>query len=242
MKNRKKYTILKKRSAILSILLPCFLIFGCARDITPPIAIPVAPHKMESAVPTFTKVNSGIDNTIRVNDKLGSKIREQKEQFKIQQLDISETLKNAEELLNILSVYSCVPDNEIVSVIDGLHKIEIRNLFLEKQNDELEAIRKEQEEILKMTKEDATITYRRLIDKENEADILRDQNDYLGKNLQNKNDEVANLQKILKNKEVDLARANVYKYWVWGLVAAFVLWNIIKNVLMMYNPMTRFRI
>lgn len=240
--NRKKHTLLKKRSIIASILIPCFLIFGCARDITPPVAIPVAPQKTASAVPTFTKVNSGIDDTIVSNNKLGSKIKEQKEQFKIQKLDIEETLNNAEELLIILGEYACVPNDDINEVINGLHKIEARNLFLEKQNDELEAIRKEQEEILKMTKEDATITYKRLIDKENEADILRDQNDYLGKNLQNKNDEVLSLQKTLKDKETALARANVYKYWVWGLVAAFILWNVIKNVLMMYNPMARFRI
>ncbi|MBF0207901.1 MAG: hypothetical protein HQK53_13540 [Oligoflexia bacterium] len=239
--NKKRHTLLKKRLSIASVLIPCFLLFGCARDI-PPVAIPVAPIKRESAAPHFIKVNSGIDSTIKSNTKIGEKIKEQKRELVAQKLTITETITEAEKLLSMLKDYKCVSDIEIINVVDGLHVIETRNLFLEKQNNELEALRYEQEEILKMTKEDATITYRKLLDKENEADALRDQNDYLGKNLKLKNEEAETLKQKVKDVEVKLAKANVYKYWVWGLVGGFLLWTIIKNVLMIYSPMTKFRI
>lgn len=240
--NKKKHTILKKRLSICSVLFPVFLLFGCARDITPPVAIPVAPVQRESVVPHFNKINSGIDTTIKSNLKIENKIKEQHKELSTQQLAILAAIAQADKFKEILLANKCISDIESIDFINNLKSIETRNLFIEKQNKELEELRKEQSEILKMTKEDASITYRKLLDKEQEAISLREQNDYLGKNLIAKNNEVEQLRKDLEREKIKSARATVYKNWVIGLVTSFILWLIVKNVLMMYFPMTKFRI
>lgn len=240
--NKKKHTLLKKRLIICSVLFPIFLIFGCARDITPPVAIPVAPMKKESVVPHFNKISNGIDETIKSNAKIRHKIKEQHKELSTQQLAILEAIAQADKFKEILLSNKCISDIESVNFINNLKSIETRNLFIEKQNAELEELRKEQFEILKMTKEDASITYRKLLDKEQEATSLREQNDYLGKNLVVKSNEVEQLRKDLEKEKIKSARATVYKNWVIGLVTSFILWLIIKNVLMMYFPLTKFRI
>jgi hypothetical protein len=93
-----------------------------------------------------------------------------------------------------------------------------------------------------MTKEDASITYRKLLDKENEASELRSQNKFLANSLNIKNTEVESLKKSLEKEKIKSARATVYKNWVYGLVGGFLLWIVIKNILMIYFPMTKFRI
>jgi hypothetical protein len=240
--NRKKHTKIKRNISFLSILIPCFLIFGCARDVTPPVAIPVAPPIRQSASPQFIKVSKGIDDTIKSNYKIEEKVKQQLQEILNQRINITETITNTEKLKNQLKDYSDISNEGPTNIIDGLRKIEARNLFLEKQNGELSSLQKEQAEILRMTKDDATITYRKLLDKEQEANDLRSQNSFLGKNLLIKNGEVQQLQKDLEKAKIDAAKAKVYKYWVWGLVGGFVLWTIIKNVLMIYMPTSRFRI
>jgi hypothetical protein len=240
--NKKKHTVLKKRLSICSVLFPVFLLFGCARDITPPMAIPVAPIKKESVVPHFNKISVGIDSTIKSNLKIENKIKDQHKELSIQQLAILEAIAQADKFKEILLSNKCISDIESVNFVNNLKSIETRNLFIEKQNIELEELRKEQSEILKMTKEDASITYRKLLDKEQEAISLREQNDYLGKNLIAKNNEVEQLRKDLEKEKIKSAKATVYKNWVIGLATSFILWLIIKNVLMMYFPMTKFRI
>jgi hypothetical protein len=242
MKNNKKHTILKKRLKICSVLFPIFLLFGCSKDITPPVVIPIAPVKIESVVPQFNKISVGIDSTIKSNLKIENKIKDQHKELSIQQLAILEAIAQADKFKEILLVNKCISEIDSINFINNLRSIETRNLFIEKQNIELEELRKEQSEILKMTKEDASITYRKLLDKEQEANSLREQNDYLGKNLIVKSNEVVQLQKDLEKEKIKSAKATVYKNWVIGLVTIFILWLIIKNVLMVYFPMTKFRI
>jgi tetrahydromethanopterin S-methyltransferase subunit B len=240
--NRKKHTIFKKRISILSILIPIFLISGCAKDPTPPVAIPVAPPVKESVVPHLKRVTKGIDDSLESNTKIDSKLKEQKDTVLQQQMTISETIAKTERLKDKIVADEIIKELEVVDIINDLKTMETRNLFLEKQNSELETIRTEQEAILKMTKEDASITYRKLLDKENEANELRSQNKFLANSLNVKNNEVETLKKSLEKEKIKSARATVYKNWVYGLVWGFILWIIIKNILMVYFPMTKFRI
>jgi hypothetical protein len=240
--NKKRHTLLKRRISICSILIPIFLLFGCAKNITPPIAIPVAPPKQESVVPYFDKIDSGIDSTIKSNIKIEDKIKEQHRELSSQQEAIIDAIAQAEKIKEVLTANTTVSEIESTDFINKLRKIEARNLFIEAQNLELEALRKEQAEILKMTKEDASITYRKLLNKEQETNTLREQNEFLSRNLVIKSNEVEQLKKALEKEKIKAAKSSVYRNWIIGIVSSFVLWIIIKNVLMIYFPMTKFRI
>ena len=240
--NRKKHTILKRRIGITALVIPLLLISGCAPKQTPPIAIPIAPVVTESVVPSLQKVSSGIDRGLDTNHQIDTKIKQQQNTVLEQKIVIVETIAKVERLKEKAKAKQLIEEIELIDIINDLNKIQQRNLFLEKQNTELDTIRKDQEAILKMTKEDASITYKKLMDKENEAKELRSQNTFLAKNLENKNKEVESLKKNLQKEKVRAARASVYRNWIIGIVSAFVLWTIVKNVLMMYFPLTKFRI
>lgn len=239
--NRKRHTLLKNRVSTFSLVVAVMLISGCAKD-TPPVAIPVSPPTKESVVPSLRKVSDGIDRSLDSNSKIDSKIRELNDTVLKQKLTISETIAKAEKIREKALAEQLIKEIELIEIITSLKTIEQRNLFLETQNSELETIRKDQEAILKMTRDDASITYKKLIDKENEATQLREQNAFLSTNLNLKNQEVETLKKDLSKEKVKSARANVYRNWIFSLVGGFVLWIIIKNVLMVYFPMTKFRI
>ena len=239
--NKKKHTIFKKRLSIISLIIPLLLISGCVKD-TPPVDIPKAPIVKESVVPSLKKVSDGVERSLDSNTKIDSKLQEQRNTVLQQKITITETIVKLERIREKVLAEEAIKEIEIVDIIKDLKTIETRNLFLEKQNGELETIRKDQAAILKMTKEDASITYRKLIDKENEALELRTQNEFLSSNLASKNKEVESLKKDLSKEKVKSARANVYRNWIFGIVGGFVLWIIIKNVLMIYFPLAKFRI
>jgi hypothetical protein len=239
--NKRKHTHLKRRTSVLALIIPLLLISGCAKT-TPPVAIPVAPPVRESVVPYLAKVSDGIDRSLESNIKIDSKIQEQRDTVLRQKITITETIAKVERLKDKVLAEEAIKEIEVIDIISDLKIIESRNLFLEKQNNELEDIRKEQEAILRMTKEDASITYRKLMDKENEASELRSQNTFLANNLTLKNKEVETLKQKLEKEKIKSARASVYRNWIFGLLGAFTLWIIIKNVLMVYFPMTKFRI
>jgi hypothetical protein len=206
------------------------------------VAIPVAPPIRESVVPYLEKVSGGIDKSLESNTKIDSKIKEQRDTVLRQKITITETITKVERLRDKVLAEEAIKEIEVIDIISDLKIIESRNLFLEKQNSELEDIRKDQEAILQMTKTDASITYRKLMDKENEANELRSQNTFLANNLNIKNKEVETLKQKLEKEKVKSARAGVYRNWIIGLSVGFVAWLIIKNILMIYFPMTKFRI
>jgi hypothetical protein len=240
--NKRKYSNVKRHLSVSSVLLAVFIIFGCAPKTTPPSIIPPPPAKIESVAPSLRKVSDGIDRTIETNTKIDTTIKQQRETVLRQKIKISETITKVEKLREKVLAEQLIKEIEVVEIINDLRTIEQRNLFLETQNGELENIRKDQAAILKMTKEDASITYRKLMDKENEANELRNQNTFLATNLTTKNQEAETLKKNLEKEKVKAAKASVYRNWIFGLVGGFVLWIIIKNVLMVYFPMTKFRI
>lgn len=239
--NRKKHTFLKKRLSITLLVIPLILISGCART-TPPVNIPPPPPMVESVKPSLERVSSGIERATDSNRKIDSKIQEQRTTVLDQKITIVETIAKVEKLREKVLADEIIKEIELIDIINDLRSIEKRNMFLEKQNSELDSMRKDQEAILKMTREDASITYRKLIEKENEARDLRIQNKFLANNLTSKNDEVENLKQLLTKEKETSAKAKVYKYWVIGLAVGFLVWTILKNVLMIYLPTTRFRI
>jgi chromosome segregation ATPase len=232
---------MKNKLLTIIIILQSFIIIGC-KTTTPPVAIPVPPSMVPSVVPQLVKVKDGIDNSLTKNTKIEGKIKDQKVEISNQQASILDAIKRAESIKKDLEASKPITEVESTKFIELMHQIKTRNLFIEKQNEELETIRKEQEVVLKIAKEDAAKTHTKLVEKEYEASSLRDQNNFLGRNLLIKSNEAEALKKEVSKKEIALAKANVYKHWVWGLIGGFIAWTIIKNLLMFYFPTTRFRI
>jgi len=239
--NKRKYTLRNRRLSIISVLIPCCLLFGCAKDITPSLIIQTPP-KTESAIPHFKKVENGIDRSIQSNTKIDSKIKEQKGALLDQKIVIEETITKIERLVEQVTAHKTIQEIDAIDILNSIKTIHTRNLFLETQNNELTQILSEQEGILKMTKEDASITYRKLIDKEEEVNRLRELNKLIANNLVAKDNDIRTLQNSLQKEKINSARANVYRNWVYGLAGSFIAWLIIKNILMVYFPLARFRI
>ena len=198
--------------------------------------------KSESVIPHFKKVENGIDKSIQSNTKIDSKIKEQKGSILNQKIMIEETISKVEKLVERVIAHETIKEIDAIDILNSVKIIHTRNLFLETQNTELSQILSEQEGILKMTKEDASITYRKLIDKEDEVTRLRDLNKLIATNLVSKDNDIKTLQNSLQKEKINSARAGVYRNWIYGLVGSFVAWLIIKNILMIYFPLTRFRI
>jgi hypothetical protein len=223
----------------ISILLFGLLI-GCGETTPPPIIPPVVKQE-QSVLPSLDKVEAGINNTVESNIKLEQKLKEQQQTVINQKIAIADAIQDAEKLKNKVLTNGKITELETTNLIDKLKDVESRNLFLELQNDELSKVREDQSQTLKTLKEDSDKTHDLLISKENEALQLREQTEYLSKNLIVKNKEVETLKNVLSDEKVKSATAGVYRNWIKGIVIGFVLWTIIKNIIMIYNPI-KFRI
>lgn len=208
---------------------------------TQPAIVPPAPPKVESVVPTFNKVDKGITDTLKENVKLGEKLKEQEKVVQEQKAGIIEAISQAEKIKAKAIANEQVSEVEAVNLIKELHTVQSRNMFLEVKNSELLTIKNDQLLILEDTKTKSAETLQKLFAKENEAASLRDQNGFLGTQVTTMNSALAKTQHDLENTKVKAARAEVYRKWIIGLVSAFALWTVAKNVVMAYSPI-KFRI
>ncbi len=225
---------------MIAILILATVFSSCAVK-TQPAIIPPAPPKVESVVPTFNKVDKGITDTLSENVKLGAKLKEQQKLVQDQKAGIEEAISQAEKIKVKAAANEQVSEVEAVNLINELHTVQSRNMFLETQNTDLTKIKDDQENILKTTKEQSEDALHKLFNKENEATSLRNLNGFLGEQLTTMNSSLAKVQQDLENEKVKAARAEVYRRWIIGLVAAFALWTVAKNVIMAYSPI-KFRI
>lgn len=240
--NNIKYPILKNMSSRLLILWSIFYIFGCSPK-DPHIAIiPPSPKQTESVLPNIKKLDDQIVKTIDNNNKLGAKIEESKNAVSEQKLSISEALSQAERIKEKSLAKVAISELEALNLIKELKKVEARNLFLEIQNNELYLLKEEQQKILDIVQITLAKTEQQVVSKEEEVYQLREQNKYLSDNLISKNNETDNLKKLLQKEKEISASAKVYKHWIIAIVSIFIIWIILKNILMMYFPATKFRI
>ena len=227
--------------SILALILSLIL-NGCSHTTTAPALIPPAPKQSESVVPHMQKVNRDIDNTIKTNVKLSEKLTSQKQSINDQRLAIVEALTQAEKMKTTIKANGVVTELDTNNLIIELKHAQDRNMFLETSNAELITLKTEQEKTLDTLKQDGEDTLSKLYVFQDETLILRGQNKWLGGSLILKNKETETLKLDLSKEKEKSAKSGVYKHWVIGLVAGFLLWTIIKNVLMVYLPTTRFRI
>lgn len=231
----------KKYITGLLVLAFSMLIINCNPK-NPPVNIPPPPKQSETVVPHLHKVETGVDSSIEQNSKMDEKIKQQKTNVKEQQLTIEETIAYSEKLRERIKSNQAIYEIEVLNILNGLKKIQTRNLFLEKQIDEMDLIISNQSTILAKTKKDVEITYKKLIDKENETTELRSQNQFLSENLKIKSVEVEKLKENLNKEKEKTANAKVYKTWVIWIIVGIVVWIILRNLLMIYFPATKFRI
>lgn len=217
------------------------LVIGCDQTTPTPI-IPPAPKKVESSLGNIKKVDTDISNVIKKNLELGEKIDESKKVIFEQKIAIIDALSQAEKIKDKIISNQIVTQLDADTLIIQLKNTQARNLFLETQTSDLFKLNLEQGQDLNSTKESLAIATKQIIDKENETDQLRSQNEYLSTNLKNTLKINEDLKTSIKVSDQKLASANVYKYWVVGIFATFIGWTIIKNILMVYFPAARFRI
>jgi hypothetical protein len=218
------------------ILLTSLSLMNCATKTIPPIAIPVSPLISESALKDLSKVKSGIDGSISKNSKLNDSIKEQSKSVINQKNSIQKTLGLAENIDTKITNNQQVTKVETSKLVDSIEQIRVENLFLEVQNSESTKLIKEQSEILSVTKLGADSTELKLRNKEQEANQLREQNLFLGNNLNAKNIEAEELKIKLTDEKVKGSRSAVYRNWILGLIGSFGVWMIIKNILSIYSP------
>jgi len=224
------------------LILLSLVTLGCNPKELPNPIIPPPPKQTESVIPTVKQARVEVDETIINNVKIGDKLGENKQTVSDQKISILEALAQAEKIKEKALAKVAISELEALNLINELKKVEARNLFLEKQNDELSKLSKDQEKILKIIKETLDKTEKLVYDKEKEAYKLREQNIYLSENLTDKSEESEILKKQLQKEREVSASAKVYKHWVVGLVSSFIAWLVIKNILMIYFPLTKFRI
>ncbi len=225
----------------LFILLIPFLFVACSTKTTPPVDIPKAPIVQESAKPALEKTQKNIDGSLDENTKIGEGLKNQKETIKEQMEDTTQALIQAEKLKEKAIAKQLISEIEAMNLINSLKKMETRNLFLEKQTEELTKNNNIQKNLLEEARKNSKETMDKLIAKENEANQLREGYVFLSENLDKKNKEV---QAVTKEKEKlikEKADAMVYKKLFWYAIGIYVLLLIVKNVWMSVNPAARLR-
>ena len=208
------------------ILLASVSLVSCGTKIpvisNAPIVAPSAVHDMENT-------QNGIDSSLGENEKIKEKIKKQQEIINGQKNEIDKAITRAKIIEQKAKINEKINQEEAFLLVDQLNKVRERNMFLELEATKMAEINENQSKILEKTKADAKETLKKLLVTENEANELRTQNEYLAKNLQEKNNEVLKLTK-------ELSSAKVYKNWVIGLASAFVLYFILTLVIKFYKP------
>lgn len=213
-------------------LLPLLMFLtGCPY---PPRAIPVDPSKIEDVSPKVVQVHS-TTKKVGVNNKTSEgKLKDQDVDLAEQKKAIVDTRLKVEELVQKLPVDSPLK-KDAENLVTSLKKLEETNTTLEKRNGELVILNKDQKKLLEQLEEEINNLKDTAKLKDNEVAQLRNQSaQYANK--------VAGLEKDLSKSKVSAAKAGVYRNWIFGIVGAFVLWTIVKNILMVYLPTTKFRL
>lgn len=225
----------------VTILTASLIFIGCSPK-KPPVDTPPLTNRTDSALPDFTNVSNNVDNALVLSEKIKRDAELIAKEIGLQDAKIKELVADLELLKAKANNGVKVDGKDVMDIIQKLKVLEERNKSLVTQNTELSVKIEQQAQVLKKTKEDAQKTFKKLIEKEKEANELRKQAEFFRDSLKNKNEEAEDLKKLLEKEKVKSGKAGVYRNWILGLAGAFILWIIIKNVLMVYFPTTRFRI
>lgn len=180
-------------------------------------------HEIKRAVivPSLEVVSHTVKRSELINNKTSSVINDQSKAITLQKLDIEQSIIQAESIKDKVASNSVITPVEAKTLVDLLQNVKSRNLFLEQHNIELKTLNNDQSINLQTLNGDLKEAIDKAILKEKETDELR--------------------QALEKEKRIS-ASAKVYRNWIWCIVGGFILWTIIKNLLLIYFPAIRFRV
>lgn len=211
------------------VLVFSLFLIGCTSHTIPTnSSIPKAPIVVENILPS-------IDVASKTNKKLETKINDQTKVIIEQKANIENAMKQAENIRKQLSEKIEVKEQDAVDLINNLKTVHTRNLFLETNNGELVKINTDLQNQLEDAK---TIAAK----KDDEVSNLRQIDSQKNKIIDDQNLELIKIAKERDSAVVKASKSTVYRNWVWGLIGGFLLWTILKNILMIYMPTTKFRI
>lgn len=211
---------------LFTLLAVCVLAFaGCAPP-TPitKVYIPPAPEVQKNVKPLVVEIQTG-------NRALKETVTVQAETIKIQNTEIDEVITKMEELKA-----STVTDQVLVTdLVVRLKDVRTRNLFLETITGQL-ATRLNAQMLLT----DEAVSKAGLKDAESvQWQQMNTTKDTMIRDLEKERNSAITAR---DKSNLEAANAKVYKRWILFGIAAVVLWLIMKNVLMIYFPLTKFKI
>ncbi len=219
------------------------LIASCAPTVVPPSpSIPTPVTETQSVKPTIANIQGGVDKVVEANSELKATTKEQSQVILSQKVKIAEAIAQSKRIEDKAKAKELISEIEALELTTNLQEVSKENEKLEIKNVEFGKSVARQGEELYILRMEARQAAQEIDAKENETSALRRDNDLIIKDLTARNKDVEKMQKQVIKSETAAAKANVYKHWIWGIVGGFVLWTIIKNVLMVYLPTTKFRI
>lgn len=232
---------MKTLKTIATMIMVSLLATSCSTTSAPRLT-PPPPQKTESVIPKMNKIGDNVGSVMKDNTRISEKLKDQEKAMLDQKISIADALAQAEKMKEKAAANQAITEIDAIDMISKLKKVEDRNMFLETTNKELTDIKTEQEKTLNELNTKVKDATELLAQKETEVMNLRSQNKYYHDTLQQKNQETEEIKKELSKEKERAARANVYRNWIIGIAVGWVLWTIIRNVLMVYFPAVRFRV
>lgn len=226
-----------KYNANILIAALAVVMTGCGVDNPekPPVVIPPKPVVAESVAPTVRAISD-------TNERLRNTIEKQEDTIRLQQEEIDRALAIAESIRSKTESDLPVDKVDAANLVEELKKVRGTNLWLKEQNDSLT---KENAEMAKLAHDAELLA----IQKDEESKAWESAYATQTQSIIQLSETVDQKDKVIKarDKKIDslikkAASAQVYKNWVIGLVSAFAIWTITKNILMIYFPSFKGRI
>lgn len=231
-----------KARNILALIASLLMISCATKTVSPTVSIPNAPAQTESVIPAVLKTEENIQKIVSSNEQLKDKTKDQESTILSQKVKITEAIAQAQRIEEKAKAKLLVTELEAIEMTTKIKSIEEENFTLTKQVGKLKENLDWQSEFLSITKQDAADARYKLIQSEQEMRVLRDNYKFAEDTVVERNASVQELQKQNIKLTKEASTAKVYKHWIWGIVGGLVLWTIIKNILMVYFPATKFRI
>jgi len=219
----------------IALLLSCAFLASCS-TVKPVVDVLPIPAKPESSLPIVKTVDKDVSTLIVQNTQLSKKLETQKQNITEQKREIVEAIASAEKIKEKALAQVAITEIEAIDLIDQLNKIDSRNMFLEKENTELNKVNQEQEGTLREVKLNLTNAQSQIAVVEADSNAIRERLQATDKVLSNKNVEMEKLKGELTKEKQKSATASVYRNWVLGLASILILWIVLKVVVTIYFP------
>jgi hypothetical protein len=208
--------------------------------IATPLTVTSCSNQLKPPTPIVKVVNPTVQPDVRpalnaivaVNDALQSTVNEQQNTINEQRTSIQQAIETYDELKAKLA------DQKPLEVLttklsEQLRVVQTRNMFMETQNVTLKKSLEEQE---KLTDEAIEKALKKDEESREWQRVIVTKDDLLARIVVERDSAI----KQREHFQVEASKASVYKRWVIGLACGFIGWLIIKNILMVYFPASRF--